>query len=382
VHGHIRSIRGRLSMHRDVSRSKIGTIYKHEQKDPPRRGLPPLCTEPTRLLFVHVDTVCGSHKAPGEYAKNESAPLSLLSPFLFVHISILGPLLHVPQAGAFACIAVSSTPTALRRARRDLQSISPQRPHAHSAIPPHQNQEIIHHSSRTTTTITPASFSTATLFPCCTILASRPALPFIDVDSEENTSDCSSPRQLLASLPQTRRAEESGGGVRAREHTGGARTYGVVDDLLAPGIVVDVDGDAAEGGDLGGELGEEAVVLAGMAWSAGLPEIPGRGGAVPLPFVGFGHFRWRMGGVGGWRKMLAFWIGAVGGAEGPVAGKVEAMAALRPVCFECYGASSLTPGRAGKPGRDRCSGSRATRRGPNVKGLQPRKYYPVPRRRR
>lgn len=31
--------------------------------------------------------------------------------------------------------------------------------------------------------------------------------------------------------------------------------------MLVPGVVVDVDGDAAQGGDFGGELGEAGVVL-------------------------------------------------------------------------------------------------------------------------
>lgn len=37
--------------------------------------------------------------------------------------------------------------------------------------------------------------------------------------------------------------------------------YAVVDDILAAGIVVDVDRDAAQGGDFGGELRESGVVL-------------------------------------------------------------------------------------------------------------------------
>lgn len=46
--------------------------------------------------------------------------------------------------------------------------------------------------------------------------------------------------------------------------------YGVVNDLVRPSIVVDVDGDAAESGDLAGELVQTSVVLA-------------------LALVGFGH---------------------------------------------------------------------------------------------
>lgn len=41
---------------------------------------------------------------------------------------------------------------------------------------------------------------------------------------------------------------------------------GVVDDVLVARIVVDVDGDAAQGGDFGGEGGEGVVVLSGGVW--------------------------------------------------------------------------------------------------------------------
>lgn len=37
--------------------------------------------------------------------------------------------------------------------------------------------------------------------------------------------------------------------------------------MLVAGIVVDVDGDAAQGGDFGGEGGEGVVVLSGMGVS-------------------------------------------------------------------------------------------------------------------
>jgi hypothetical protein len=47
-------------------------------------------------------------------------------------------------------------------------------------------------------------------------------------------------------------------------------TYGIVDDVLGSGIVVDVDGYAAQGGDLGGELVEAGIVL-------------------PLALIGFRH---------------------------------------------------------------------------------------------
>ena len=58
---------------------------------------------------------------------------------------------------------------------------------------------------------------------------------------------------------------------RARQPAGAAAQAGrevredlgrALDDLLVAGVVVDVDGDGAEGGDLGGEVGELGVVLA------------------------------------------------------------------------------------------------------------------------
>lgn len=40
--------------------------------------------------------------------------------------------------------------------------------------------------------------------------------------------------------------------------------YAVVDHMLVSSVVVDVDCDAAEGGDFGGELGEAGVVLSSV----------------------------------------------------------------------------------------------------------------------
>ena len=53
----------------------------------------------------------------------------------------------------------------------------------------------------------------------------------------------------------------------ARGHVGEG-LGGVVDDVLVARIVVDVDGDAAQGGDFGGEGGEGVVVLSGgvVSW--------------------------------------------------------------------------------------------------------------------
>jgi len=83
------------------------------------------------------------------------------------------------------------------------------------------------------------------------------------------------------------------GGLR-----GGGKRYAVLDDILAARVVVDVDGDAAQGGDFGGELGEAGLVLSGggergggsvrFLWGGAEGPGPGRG---PVLFagVGFGH---------------------------------------------------------------------------------------------
>lgn len=47
--------------------------------------------------------------------------------------------------------------------------------------------------------------------------------------------------------------------LRVKEE--GGNMYAVIDDILVPRIVVDVDCDAAEGGDFGGELVEAGVIL-------------------------------------------------------------------------------------------------------------------------
>jgi len=52
-----------------------------------------------------------------------------------------------------------------------------------------------------------------------------------------------------------------GGSERGGEGRGGGKKYAVLDDILAARVVVDVDCDAAQCGDFGGELGEAGVVL-------------------------------------------------------------------------------------------------------------------------
>jgi len=57
------------------------------------------------------------------------------------------------------------------------------------------------------------------------------------------------------------RGENKEGEGEGRKEKGERGTYRVVDDILTAGIVIYVYGDAAEGGDFGGELGEAVVVL-------------------------------------------------------------------------------------------------------------------------
>lgn len=55
-------------------------------------------------------------------------------------------------------------------------------------------------------------------------------------------------------------AESAGAAFDGCAH-GGEDIVAVVKDVLITGVVVDVDCDAAEGGDFGGEFGEAGVVL-------------------------------------------------------------------------------------------------------------------------
>ena len=55
---------------------------------------------------------------------------------------------------------------------------------------------------------------------------------------------------------------------RVREGERGKAAYAVVDDVLVPRVVVDVDCDAAEGGYFGGEFGEAGIVLS-IGWVDG-----------------------------------------------------------------------------------------------------------------
>lgn len=92
----------------------------------------------------------------------------------------------------------------------------------------------------------PASLRMATLFPCCAIRVNLPALPCRVFEKFEKAFVCS------LGVSDIVRLESSGRGA----------AYGGVDDGLVAGIVVDVDGDAAQGRHLSSEVVESRVVLA------------------------------------------------------------------------------------------------------------------------
>lgn len=98
------------------------------------------------------------------------------------------------------------------------------------------------------------------------------------IQEDEDTNDDARQLQDGDLVPGGGHAAHARGGSLEGGGHGGERVGGIVDDILGAGVVVDVNGHAAQGGDLGGELVEACVVLA-------------------LAFVGFGHGgRWRGGG--------------------------------------------------------------------------------------
>ena len=85
----------------------------------------------------------------------------------------------------------------------------------------------------------------------------RPAEPLIEVVIEEKTSFCEKGGGGGVGVSLGGRLDEMGKGGKEK----GRGIYGVIQDILVAGVVVDVYRDAAEGGDFGGEFGEEVVVL-------------------------------------------------------------------------------------------------------------------------
>lgn len=110
-----------------------------------------------------------------------------------------------------------------------------------------------------------ASLSIATLFPEAAILVRRVAEPLTCEAMDVNVSDYTkafphvSGRKKRIDVQNVTMVRWKGNG---NWKGGEERAYSVVDDVLGAGIVVDVDGDAAEGCYFGRELFQAGVVLA------------------------------------------------------------------------------------------------------------------------
>jgi hypothetical protein len=116
----------------------------------------------------------------------------------------------------------------------------------------HTNSRQMIHIAITTPVMMPANLNIATLFPAAAIRPNRPADPLRDVPIEEKVSDYKSISPNPTLLPfQT--FTSAGDGVH---------TYRIVNNILRPRVVVDVNCDVAQGSDLGRELREAGVVLA------------------------------------------------------------------------------------------------------------------------
>lgn len=77
---------------------------------------------------------------------------------------------------------------------------------------------------------------------------------------------------FLGSVSEPCMPKDTGDGGRTDGEGEGGTTDAVIDHMLVAGVVVDVDGYVAEGGYLGGELGEAAAVL---SVGGGLEGFPG-----------------------------------------------------------------------------------------------------------
>ena len=126
-------------------------------------------------------------KTTGKQAKSASQPQAPIGgtvqftylPYYSIKISDL------PCASCLSYFDPFPTPTPCPPSLESKKSFfsTPIANHFHNQLSPHQ-------STTTTAIIIPESFNIATLFPCCAILPSRPADPFMDDPMEEKTSDC------------------------------------------------------------------------------------------------------------------------------------------------------------------------------------------------
>lgn len=96
------------------------------------------------------------------------------------------------------------------------------------------------YNTKNTTTMIPANFSIATLFPCCAIRPNRPALDRIDVDIEEKTSFWDEQKSLATCIFSNSRTHNWGSaeGEALGTHT-------AIYQALIPCVVVYVYRDAS-----------------------------------------------------------------------------------------------------------------------------------------
>lgn len=104
----------------------------------------------------------------------------------------------------------------------------------------------------------PATLSTATVSPCLAILVSREALPFKFVPKEEKTSDC---RGIVVSRRFKSVSKVIASSLGHYLHTGAWATYRVIERVLIPRVVMDIDRHVSECGNFGREGVEERIVL-------------------------------------------------------------------------------------------------------------------------
>jgi hypothetical protein len=104
----------------------------------------------------------------------------------------------------------------------------------------------------------PATFSTATVSPCFAIRVKREALPLRFVEKEEKTSFCAENSCQPYSNPslQSERAP-----LNAGSYPSAGETYRMIDCVLIPRIVMDIDGHRSESGDFGRKTTEKRIVL-------------------------------------------------------------------------------------------------------------------------
>lgn len=105
------------------------------------------------------------------------------------------------------------------------------------------------HRTTTPPTKNPANFNTATRFPVCAIRPRRPALPLRVVEREENTSFC---------IHKIRNPYSQVASKQARREVS---AYTIINHVLVPRIIINVDRHAAQRGYFGGKFRKTAIIL-------------------------------------------------------------------------------------------------------------------------